>query len=98
MNIKTAWAWIITSSKDPSRYSLMVRGALLAIVPTVLSVLSAACGFGLICLGVGAGDLNQVAENVGAIVQSVLTIVAALMFVYGLLRKIYLTATGRFRP
>lgn len=86
-----AWDWLVTSSADPARVSLTVRGALLALVPTVLGIVSAACGFGIICLGVDEPLLNQIIESIAALIQGVLAVVAALWVVWGLIRKIVLS-------
>ena len=93
--IKNFLTWLVVSSKDPRKVSLTVRAALLAIVPTVISAASAACGFGLVCIGVDATGLNQAAETFAAIVEAVLLIVAGVLFLWGFLRKIVLTATRR---
>lgn len=76
--------------------SLMVRGFLLGLVPMTLSVISAACGFGITCLEVDAAGLNQVIEWAAAVVQLVLTAVASLWFAWGLIRKLWNTISGWF--
>jgi hypothetical protein len=89
---KNAWSWLVQSSADPARISLTVRGALLALVPTILGIVSAACGFGVVCLGVDEPTLNQFIEAIVAIIQAVLALVAAFWLIWGLIRKIVITA------
>lgn len=96
--IKKIIDWLIWSSKDPAKVSLTVRGALLALVPTVIGIISAACGFGITCLAVDAAGLNQIIEWIAAGVQIILTIVASFWVLWGLARKIYITVKGWFGP
>lgn len=90
--LKACWEWLVWSSANPQKLSLTVRGALLAIVPTFLGIVSAACGFGVVCLGVDEPTMNQVVEGIAALVQALLSVVAAIWFLWGLIRKIVLTA------
>lgn len=90
--LQKVWTWLITSSADPARVSLTVRGALLALIPTILWLVSTACGFGIVCLGVDEPFLNQFVESLVALVQALLTAIAAVWVVWGMIRKIVNTA------
>lgn len=85
MNI---FEWLVRSSADPAKLSLTIRGALVALVPIVLSTLSAICGFGIACLGVDETTLNQLVESIIAIVNAVLLVVGAVVAFVGLIRKL----------
>ena len=93
--VKQAWQWIVQSSANPQATSLSVKMALLGIVPYALNIATAACGFGLVCLGVDAVGFNDVVEAISDTVFSGLTIVSSLGFIYGFGRKIVLSVKGR---
>lgn len=83
--------WILTSSADPTKLALTVRGLLVAIVPTAIAV---APLFGID--PTFAQDwLGQLADGVEKIVFLVFSLVAAVMVVWGLFRKIVLTLKSR---
>lgn len=81
-------AWLLQSSKDPQKLALTVRALLVGAIPTALMVISSLCGFGLICLSITNEDLNQLAENLGTILEGFLYVVSGIMFVWGFFRKI----------
>lgn len=83
--------WVVVSSADPKKTSLMVRGFLLGLVPATLSLISALCGFGLFCIGIDSYGLNQLVESLTEVIQLVLTAVASMWMAWGLIRKVYLT-------
>lgn len=89
--MKNLWNWIVRSSADPKRVSLTVRASLLMLVPAAMSVISAACGFGLVCVGVDAPALNQIVESIAALLELILMLIAGVLFAVGLIRKIALT-------
>ncbi len=90
--LKACLEWLVWSSANPQKLSLTVRGALLALVPTFLGIVSAACGFGVVCLGVDEQGLNQLVEGFVALVQAFFALIAAGVFLWGLIRKIVLSA------
>ena len=92
--MKKIFQWITLSSADPKKYSLSVKMALLAAVPYILGIVSASCGIGLVCIGLDAEGLNQFIQVSENIVLLVLSLVSAVGFVYGFLRKLYLSALG----
>lgn len=91
-----AWVWLVNSSADPSKYSMAVKFALLGLVPYVLQATALACGFGLPhgCITLDQNALAAVVEALSNIVFWVLSILSALGFVYGFIRKLYRTAVG----
>lgn len=93
--MKKIFNWIWKSSADPKKVSMSVRYALLALIPATLKVIATACGFGLICLGVTAEGLNTFVDAIVDVVYALLLFISSLGFVYGFLRKIYNTVTGK---
>lgn len=85
-------AWVVLSSKDPRKISLSVKAALVAIIPFFMHAVTVSCGFGLVCLGVDSTHLQEVAEVTSDIIFWVFSIVSAIGFVYGFIRKLWLTA------
>ena len=82
--------WIVTSSADPQKYSLMVKSALLSVVPFLIQGLQLTCGIHLVCLAVDGSVLSTVADTVANIVYMALSIIAGVGFLWGLGRKIWL--------
>lgn len=81
--IKKIFNWIWYSSADPERVSLTVKSFLLGLVPVLLYFA------GLGHVSVSQDELVQVFNSIAIVVQSALGIVAALGFVIGLVRKIF---------
>jgi hypothetical protein len=77
--------WFVLSSANPAEVSLTVKGALIGVLP----VLMAAAG--LAHFNVGQDQLTGIFDVVAGLVQVVLTIVAALVTAYGLVRKLWNT-------
>ena len=48
--------WLITSSADPKRTSLAVKGALMLGGRYLLHTITLACGIGLYCIGIDQAD------------------------------------------
>jgi hypothetical protein len=77
-------AWIVVSSADPNEVSLTVKGALVAVVPTLMAV----AGFAHINLGDGS-LLTSLVDGLAQVIQVALTLVATAMAVWGTVRKVY---------
>ena len=78
------------SSKDPSKLSLTIKGALVSafsILGTVLVI------FGFNTLP--ATDVNVFVENISQTIGALGQAIGALILAYGALRKIYLTVTSK---
>lgn len=94
--MKKIWNWIWYSSADPKKVSLTVRASALALVPAALSIISASCGFGVVCLGVDQASLNQLIEYIVQAIEVLLAIVAGVGMLFGIVRKIYLSVSEWF--
>jgi hypothetical protein len=82
--------WIVYSSNDATQISLTVKGALLGIIPYLMIVAGIA--------HVNVGDsttLTALVDSIANFVQVALTAVSALVTVYGLARKVFLTIAGK---
>lgn len=87
--IKNFFTWLVASSADPNKVSLTVTSALTALIP-----------YGIFLSGIthhslDAADAGAVVAAIGTLVQVLLTAVSVCLFLYGLIRKIYLSLTGR---
>jgi hypothetical protein len=89
--------WIVTSSSDPSRYSLMFKGAAMMAIPYVLQALQLVCGLTLICLSVDGSVLTSVVDTVANIIYLVFSLVGAMAFLWGLGRKIWLNRWSAYQ-
>jgi len=87
--------WFVVSSADPKRTSLTVQSLALALIPIVIHVVQVSCGFGFVCLGVEAQDLEKVAYAISQIVFDGLTIISLTGFICGFVRKVWMTVTGQ---
>lgn len=90
----TFFKWLFVSSANPSKMSLTIRGALFALIPWILNALAFACGF-KICLGLQQTDLELIFGTIADIAFWFFSIVAGIQMVYGFIRKIYRTLTGK---
>jgi len=85
--------WVIYSSKDPSRYSLTIKGSAGWVAASIVSLLAV-----MFQEEVNTGDVNSIITMLGDIVGSGLQLVsqavewvALVLALYGAIRKIYLT-------
>jgi hypothetical protein len=75
---------VVTSTKDPTKLSLTVKGLMLQIVPFILLGVGIAGG-----ATVGLeGQLNQIVENASKGVALAVELVSLLMVTWGLIRKV----------
>lgn len=77
--------WIVLSSENPTEASLTIKGFLLGVLPVLMAVA------GIAHFNVGQDQLSAIFDTVAAIVQVALSIVAAVMTGWGLLRKLWNT-------
>lgn len=78
---------ITRSSVDPEKMALTVKGAILALVPTIIALAPMVCTAHIVCL-----DPNSVApfaDMLISIVQGVAGVVAGIMLVIGIMRKLF---------
>ncbi len=78
---------LVTSSSDPLKFSLTVRGAATLAGAWVLKVAVIACTFGY-CVGITDDTIHQAIEIVTNFGYGAALIVGSVMAVVGLLRKI----------
>lgn len=81
--IKKFFVWLVASSTDANKISLTVKGALTAILPIVIAV------SGIANLPISEGDASAAISAISAFIQSVLSGIAAIMFIAGFVRKLY---------
>lgn len=77
--------WLITSSADPHKISLTVKGILVALAPAAM-----------LFLGWTDADITTLTESVGNIAFWGLSIVSGIQVVWGLIRKIDLGRWSSF--
>lgn len=81
--------WLILSSADANKYSLMVKGFLLALIPTIITVA------GLTNIHIPNQEtLTLVVESIAIAIQIGLGIVASVVAFIGAVRKIVSTFNG----
>ncbi len=88
--MKDVFNWFVTSSADPEKYSLALKGTLLGFGAYALQASTLLCGFGILCLGIDADWLNSAIGAVSALVAGILYVIAAVQVIYGLARKVKL--------
>jgi len=82
--LKNLIAWIVVSSADPGEVSLTVKGALIAVIPTLMAV----AGIAHINLGDGS-VLTSLVDGIAQFIQAALTLVATVVIVVGAARKLW---------
>lgn len=86
--IKLAWNWLVVSSANPEKLALTVRGFLVGIIPLAL-YLAPLAGIQL-----DAGNLSGIVELIKQLVEVGLGLIAGIITLYGLIRKIVLSVKG----
>lgn len=89
--LQNFFKWITQSSTDPTKVSLTAQSLLVGYVPIVLTVSGF---FPSLHSVVTADSLTSGIHAVVAIINGFFMIVAGLMFIYGFLRKLYITYTN----
>jgi len=84
-------AWIVLSSKDPQKVSLMIKGAA-AWAGTYILFFA-----GIFHFNVGQSDVASIFEAVAKFVEYALYAISAVSTVWGLIRKVKRTADGTNR-
>ena len=85
--IKNFINWLVTSSADSSKISLTVKSFLVG----VGLLITYAVNLGLVHVGFLPAEYNQFVDAVIQIIQSTATVITSLAFVYGFVRKLWLT-------
>lgn len=93
--------FIVLSSADPRRYSLMVKGALLTVLAFLggefATIMGIMCDIGSYCYPVTPSLLDELRHAIDVIAQAVFFILTAIGLVqmsYGALRKAWRTFRG----
>jgi hypothetical protein len=82
--------WLVTSSANPSKYSLTFKGFALGFIPWILQALSLTCGLHLYCGAIDGTFLTSVIETVANMIYYGLSFVAGVTFLCGITRKLWL--------
>lgn len=90
--------WLVLSSSDPKKSSLALRGLLMLGMGKAVEATTFLCGFGLLCLNIDVPLAEQTIEMVSNIAEWLLLIVGGMMFVWGSVRKLWLTIIGKNIP
>lgn len=88
--------WLVTSSSDPDKYSAMVKGALGLALAWFLQISPLVCGAHIVC--VDANVLTSAVQTIGNIVYFGLSFISAIVFMFGICRKIYLGRFSAYAP
>ncbi len=88
--MKTIWNWLVTSSADPEKTSLMLKGLLLAGGAYLVQAAAVACTLGIayVCL-INAPGVDQTVAYVVQFATGILYAFGALIGLIGFCRKIY---------
>jgi len=89
--------WVLTSSSDPNKYSLTIKGALSMGAAYVLQLLPVLCGFHVLCWSVDGSVLSSAIDTVTNIVYLALSLVGSVAFLWGLGRKIWLNRWSAYQ-
>lgn len=87
--MKQFWNWLVISSADPETISLSVRGIIGGILTAITILL------GLANIHVASDQVTIAVDATVKLVQAIAAFISAYAFLYGIIRKIYLTATGQ---
>ncbi|MEK7992882.1 MAG: hypothetical protein AAB403_03660 [Planctomycetota bacterium] len=85
--------WFVTSSADPLKFSLSIRGLLVIGGGWLLNASVLACGLGVYCLGVTDYSVNQAIELITQIAYALALFFGSVMAAWGFIRKL---AYGRW--
>lgn len=83
--MKDLFQWLITSSADPEKVGLTVKGLLVGIVPALSVLLPILCSVVMFCVDLSL--INPAIDAITKIVVAVTTLVSAVMVLWGLVRK-----------
>lgn len=86
MNI---WNWIVASSADPKKTSLLIKGFMVIGSGYVLNGVEMLCRFAQQCLPIDQTLLTQLIDNATDVVFYIMLAIGAVMAAIGAARKIY---------
>jgi len=87
------FTWLTTSSANPAKTSLAIRGILVGIVPTLVWILPHVCTYISVCidpnsLPIFLEVIVKIIEGILTVVQAIGVIVSTVMVGIGLVRKV----------
>lgn len=85
--MKSIFNWLITSSADPKKTSLALKGVLTVAGAHALQAVTLACGLGLYCVGIDAEWVNDFVQTMTDLAYAVLFLFGTGVTLWGLLRK-----------
>lgn len=91
----TALRWLLVSSANPQQVSLTVRAIVLAVVPFTMQAIGLVCTIGYYCYAIDPSWFEQAGDAIANVVFYALSLLSAVGVVWGIVRKIYRTVTGR---
>jgi len=88
--MKQFWNWLVTSSADPSKTSLAIKGLLTIGSAYVLNIAYITCRLAIYCLPITQTWLTQTIDVIATIIQFGLLLVGAIIALIGLPRKAWI--------
>lgn len=85
--MKTFWSWLVTSSADPAKWSLTIKG----FAGTAITIITMVAGLA----NIQVGDLTPVVDAVVSFVQAILLAVSSVAFIIGFVRKVWNTVSNK---
>lgn len=82
--------WVVTSSSDPKKWSLLVIGIAGQAGAQILRLSDTACGLGFYCTGIDIDFVNSIVEGLGHVAYAAAFIISLIAMFVGALRKIKL--------
>lgn len=78
--------WLITSSANPEKVGLTVKGLLLGVVPVISMVAPVLCALVKVCIDLAL--VNPFIDGVVGLVVAGCGVISAVMVILGLIRKV----------
>lgn len=79
-------SWLISSSADPNKVGLTVKGLLIGVVPFLTWASPVLCAMAKVCIDLGS--ISPFIDGVANFVVAAMTLVSAAVVLFGLGRKI----------
>jgi hypothetical protein len=87
--VQKVFDWLLLSSADPSKVAVTVKGFLTMVAAAFIPLL------GLTHINLGNDTVNTVIDGVSLVIQDVMVAVGAAGTLFGVVRKAWLTVTGK---
>jgi predicted histidine transporter YuiF (NhaC family) len=87
---ENAIKWLLVSSSDSEQVSLTIRGLLVGFIPAIMF----AAGFAHV--NIGQDQLNELVNGIVSFIETLLTLIATAMTLFGLVRKLWNTALPKY--